>query len=116
MGFDWTVVTVVHGVAAVLTIVLAVALLLVLRGGASLARQRTVVLLVVLAAQAAIGIVQSLTGLPGVFVVLHLLGAALVWVGVLRVLLDTHPALFGRVIPVRDVAAAPEAAAAAPVR
>ena len=24
--------------------------------------------------------------------------------GVLRVLLDTHPALFGRVVPVRDVA------------
>lgn len=116
MGFDWTVVTVVHGVAAVLTIVLAVALLVALRGDASLARRRTVVLLVVLAAQAALGVVQALTGLPGVFVVLHLLGAALVWVGVLRVLLDTHPALFGRVIPVRDVAAAPQGRAAAPVR
>jgi hypothetical protein len=35
---------------------------------------------------------------------------------VLRVLLDTHPALFGRVIPVRDVAATPQGRAAAPVR
>ena len=58
-----------------------------------------------LAAQAVIGVVQAVTGVPGGLVVVHLLGAALVWVGVLRVLLDTHPALFGRVIPVRDVAA-----------
>jgi cytochrome c oxidase assembly protein subunit 15 len=100
----------------VLTIVLAVALLVVLRGDASLARRRTVVLLAVLAAQGVLGVVQALTGLPGALVVLHLLGAALVWVGVLRVLLDTHPALFGRVIPVRDVAATPQGRAAAPVR
>jgi cytochrome c oxidase assembly protein subunit 15 len=61
-------------------------------------------------------VVQALTGLPGAFVVVHLLGAALVWVGVLRVLLDTHPALFGRVIPVRDLEATPRTAAVAPVR
>ena len=74
-------------------------------GGAAtgLAQRRVAVLLAVLLAQAVVGIVQAITGVPGGLVVVHLLGAALVWVGVLRVLLDTHPALFGRVIPVRDV-------------
>lgn len=109
MGVNWTLVTVVHGAAAIAVIVLAVVLLLQLRAGGAataLARRRVVVLLAVLVAQALIGVAQALTGLPAAFVVLHLLGAALVWVGVLRVLLDTHPALFGRVVPVRDVAPA----------
>ena len=108
MAVSWTAITVVHGAAAVAVIALSVVLLLQLRAGGAataLARRRVVVLLAVLAAQALVGVVQALTGLPAVFVVVHLLGAALVWVGVLRVLLDTHPALFGRVIPVRDVAA-----------
>ena len=111
----WTVLTAMHGTIAVVVVVLAVVLLVQLRaGGAStaLARRRVAVLLAVLASQALIGIVQALTGLPGGLVVLHLLGAALVWVGVLRVLLDTHPALFGRVAPVRDVAADPATAEA----
>ena len=102
----WTVLTAIHGSSAIAVIVLAVVLLVQLRsGGAStaLARRRVVVLLAVLGAQALIGIVQAFTGVPGGLVVLHLLGAALVWVGVLRVLLDTHPALFGRVVPVEDV-------------
>ena len=106
IGVSWTAVTVVHGASAVAVIVLALVLLLQLRAGGdatALARRRVVVLLGVLAAQALIGIVQAVSGLPGGLVVLHLLGAALVWVGVLRVLLDTHPALFGRVVPTRDV-------------
>lgn len=102
MGFDWTLVTAVHGAVAVGTILLAVAMLAVVRGGTpatALVRRRTAVLLAVLASQALLGVVQALTGLPGLLVVLHLLGAALVWVGALRVLLDTHPALFGRIVP-----------------
>jgi cytochrome c oxidase assembly protein subunit 15 len=119
MGVNWTLITTVHGVAAVGVLVLAVVLLLQLRAGGAataLARRRTQVLLGVVVAQALVGIVQALTGLPAVFVVVHLLGAALVWVGVLRVLLDTHPALFGRVIPVRDVEAPARTGVAAPVR
>lgn len=107
IGVSWTLVTAIHGTAAIVVIVLAVVLLLQLRAGGAataLARRRVVVLLVVLAAQAVIGVVQAFTGVPGGLVVLHLLGAALVWVGVLRVLLDTHPALFGRVVPVDDAA------------
>lgn len=117
IAVDWTAVTAVHGVAAVVVILLAVGLLLQLRPGGdatALGRRRVAVLLGVLGAQAVVGIVQALTGLPAGFVVVHLAGAALVWVGVLRVLLDTHPALFGRVIPVRDVeAVAPTGALAA---
>jgi cytochrome c oxidase assembly protein subunit 15 len=109
IGVDWTAITAVHGTTAILVIVLTVLLLLLLRSGGTgtaLARRRALVLLLVLAAQALVGVVQALTGLPGAFVVVHLAGAALVWVGVLRVLLDTHPGLFGRVRPVRDVPAA----------
>jgi heme a synthase len=105
---SWTTLTEVHGATAIAVIAVAVVLLARLkREGAGLAVRRVAALLGVLLAQAVVGIVQALTGLPGPFVVVHLLGAALVWVGVLRVLLDTHPALFGRVIPVRDVAARP---------
>lgn len=100
MGFDWTVVASVHGTVAIATIVLAAVLLALLRAGGPgtrLARRRVLLVLAVLAAQAVIGIVQALTGVPGGLVVLHLAGAAFVWVGVLRVLLDVRPALFGRV-------------------
>lgn len=99
---DWSAITSIHGAAALLTIVLAVVLLSALRGGGAgvlLARRRTLLLLAVLGTQALVGVVQALTGLPGTLVVVHLLGAALTWVGVLRVLLDTHPTLFGRVVP-----------------
>ncbi|MDH2444423.1 COX15/CtaA family protein [Amnibacterium sp. CER49] len=102
MDVSWTAITAVHGSVAIATIVLALVLLVVLRragAGAALARRRVVVLLGVLAAQAAVGIVQAFTGLPAVFVVVHLAGAAFVWVGVLRVLLDVRPDLFGRVRP-----------------
>jgi cytochrome c oxidase assembly protein subunit 15 len=49
---------------------------------------------VVLLAQGVIGGVQSLIGIPAALVALHLLGAALVWVGAIRVLLDVEPELF----------------------
>ncbi|WP_375389141.1 heme A synthase [uncultured Amnibacterium sp.] len=119
MGVSWTLVTAVHGVTAVLTIVLAALLLVLLRSGGAataLARRRVVVLLAVLGTQALVGVVQALTSLPGGLVVVHLLGAALVWVGVLRVLLDTRPTLFGGVVPVRDQAVDERADASAVVR
>lgn len=100
---DWTAVTAVHGTLALATIALAVVLLVLLRwsdgadAGVRVARRRVLVLLGILAAQALIGVVQALTSLPALLVVLHLGGAALVWVGVLRVLLDVRPALFGAV-------------------
>jgi cytochrome c oxidase assembly protein subunit 15 len=89
-GFNWATVVWVHGVVAAIVILLAVATLVLVPA----ARRRTRVFLAVLLAQGAVGLVQSLTGLPELLVVLHVLGAALVWVGAIRVLLDADPALF----------------------
>lgn len=94
MQLDWTTVTVLHGVLGSLVLILALVLLFRVRGTGTrerLVRRRVIVFLVVVAAQGLVGLVQSLTGLPEALVSFHLLGAALVWVGVLRVLLDTHP-------------------------
>jgi cytochrome c oxidase assembly protein subunit 15 len=96
IGLSWSSVVLVHAALAVVVIVLTVALLAVLhrRPDAALARRTTRVFLVVLVAQGGIGGVQSLIGIPAVLVALHLLGAALVWVGAIRVLLDVEPGLF----------------------
>ena len=96
IGIPWTSVVWMHAALAVLAIVLAVVLLIVVwRDPNGLqARRRTLVFLVVLLAQGAIGGVQALNGLPELLVALHVLGAALVWIGALRVLLDTDTRLF----------------------
>jgi cytochrome c oxidase assembly protein subunit 15 len=96
MGFDWVDVTIVHGSLAALCLVLACILLIVLfrRSDATIARNRVVAFIVVVLAQGIIGVVQALTSLPDLLVALHLLGAALVWAGVLRVILDVDPTLF----------------------
>jgi cytochrome c oxidase assembly protein subunit 15 len=65
-------------------------------GRDALVRRRVIVFLVVVLAQGAVGSIQALTGLPATLVSFHLLGAALVWVGALRVLLDADPLLFAR--------------------
>lgn len=116
MDVNWTLVATVHGMLAIATVVITVALLALLRGPGGayrLARRRTLALLGVLLAQAAVGIVQALTALPAALVVLHLVGAALVWIGALRVLLDVRPGLFGRVLPADAVAAGPRPLATA---
>ena len=96
-----------HGVLGASVFILAVALLVANRGTEARARligRRLIVFVVVVLAQALVGTVQSLTGLPESLVSFHLLGAALVWVGVLRVLLDVHPALFARIGAARQSA------------
>lgn len=100
MQLDWTTVTIIHGVLGALVFGLALALFLANRGTdarARLIRRRLIVFVIVVLAQGLVGTVQALTGLPATLVSFHLLGAALVWVGVLRVLLDVHPALFAGV-------------------
>lgn len=96
MAFDWIDVTVLHGVLGTAVLVLAVALFLVLRRSpaARIARRRTAAFIAVVVLQAAVGLLQSVTGLPEALVAVHVMGAALVWVGVLRVLLDVNPGLF----------------------
>ncbi|HWH26075.1 MAG TPA: COX15/CtaA family protein [Pseudolysinimonas sp.] len=93
---NWHLVVWVHASLAIVVIVLAVILLLVLRRqqGTAVGQRRTVFFLAILLGQGLIGGVQSLIGLPELLVALHLLGAALVWVGALRVLLDVDTTLF----------------------
>ena len=96
MGFVWADVTWVHGIVGTLVFVVGIAL--ALTAGATprgrRVRRRLIAFAVAVAIQGAIGVVQALIGLPEALVSLHLLGAALVWVGALRVLLDSIPSLF----------------------
>ncbi len=96
MGFDWSTVVVAHGIAAVAVLALATALAFRLRRehGGQLALRRVGVFLLVLFVQMSLGATQSLVGIPEVLVTIHGVLAALVWVGALRVLLDTDPRLW----------------------
>lgn len=96
MGFDWLIVTWVHAAAAVLVLALAVTLAFRLRReeGGRLALGRIGVFLGVLLLQLAVGVLQSFIGLPELLVVVHVVLAAMTWVGSLRVLLDTDPQLW----------------------
>ncbi len=96
MGFDWSVVVVVHGASAVGVLAIAVALAFRLRAesGGRLALTRVGVFLLVLFVQLTLGVTQSLIGIPEVLVAIHVTIAALVWIGALRVLLDTDPRLW----------------------
>ncbi|MFI6002050.1 heme A synthase [Streptomyces sp. NPDC051366] len=96
MPFNWTAVTVVHGVLAGAVLVLAGVLLSALpRDGFGAARRKAAALLAVLLGQGVVGLVQSLTALPSLVVMLHLLGSALVWTGVLQVHFTVKRASFG---------------------
>jgi cytochrome c oxidase assembly protein subunit 15 len=96
MGFDWNVVVVVHGVSAIAVLAIAVVLAFRLRTeeGGGLALGRLGLFLLVLVVQLALGVTQSLIGIPEVLVAIHVTVAALVWIGALRVLLDTDPRLW----------------------
>lgn len=96
MGFDWNVVVIVHGGTAVAVLAIAVALAFRLRAedGGALALSRLGLFLLLLFAQLALGVGQSLAGIPEVLVAIHVTIAALVWIGALRVLLDTDPRLW----------------------
>ncbi len=96
MGFVWADVTIFHATLGTLTLLVAITLLVVLLRDPNgrVAARRVMFFIVVVFVQGAIGTVQALTALPAALVAIHLLGATLVWIGALRVLLDTHPGLF----------------------
>ena len=75
-----------HGIAMVLFLALTVSVLVMIRRGAAAAsvERRGRELLVVLVVQAAVGYTQYFTGVPAFLVGIHVLGAALVWIAVLR--------------------------------
>jgi len=87
-GLDPAAVSQAHADLVFLLIGLTVALVLALRaaGAPAAAVRAAVVLFGIEMAQGAIGFVQYFTHLPVVLVGFHLLGAALVWVGILNVL------------------------------
>lgn len=96
---DWTAVTIVHSVTA--AAVFLVAVLIAVRVRAAFidpVRHRIAVFLIVFLGQGLVGIIQVATALPELVVVLHMLGSALVWIGVIRVFLDTQPS---RIAPQR---------------
>ena len=80
----------VHGVAMVLFLALTVAVVRMAHKGnaAPVVVDRLHQLLIVLVAQAALGYWQYFTGVPALLVAFHVLGAALVWIAVLRVWLS----------------------------
>lgn len=88
--FDWELISQLHADLAWVVVALTAALWFVLRAVDAPAgpRARTRDLFVVLLSQGVIGYAQYFTGLPIVLVGLHMLGAALIWIAVLRVALS----------------------------
>lgn len=90
MHVDWETVSKVHAALAWLVVALTLVLWFVLKAiDAPVGPlRRTRMLVLVLLAQGVVGYVQYFTDLPEALVAVHMLGSALVWVGVLRVLLS----------------------------
>jgi cytochrome c oxidase assembly protein subunit 15 len=89
MPLDWETVSKVHAVLAWIVVSLTFALWFVLKAVDSPKDplHRTRDLFLILLAQGVIGYVQYFTDLPEILVGLHMLGSALVWIAVVRVLL-----------------------------
>lgn len=86
MPFSWAWVTSIHSMAAICALVLTFMLRHSARErGEHTVLKRTNMFIIIFFAQGLIGVFQSLTHLPEVAVVLHLIGSALVWVGVVRI-------------------------------
>ncbi|MFD0030035.1 COX15/CtaA family protein [Streptomyces sp. NPDC055059] len=90
MPLDWETISKAHAVLAWIVVTLTFALWFVLKAvdAPRGPLHRTRDLFLVLLAQGVIGYVQYFTDLPEVLVGLHMLGSALVWIAVLRVLLS----------------------------
>ncbi|MET7659975.1 COX15/CtaA family protein [Streptomyces sp. NPDC005463] len=90
MPLDWETISKAHAVLAWIVVTLTFALWFVLKAvdAPKGPLHRTRDLFLVLLAQGVIGYVQYFTDLPEVLVGLHMLGSALVWIAVLRVLLS----------------------------
>ncbi|TXS34168.1 heme A synthase, partial [Streptomyces sp. ms191] len=100
----------VHAIAAWVVCALALAMWLVLRvvDAPDDTRARARDLIVVLLAQGGIGYVQYFTGVPEILVAAHMLGSALMWIAVLRLLLSLRE----RPVTTPGIPAQPDAALA----
>ncbi|TXS34169.1 heme A synthase, partial [Streptomyces sp. ms191] len=108
MPWDWTAAAHVHAIAAWVVCALALAMWLVLRvvDAPDDTRARARDLIVVLLAQGGIGYVQYFTGVPEILVAAHMLGSALMWIAVLRLLLSLRE----RPVTTPGIPAQPDAA------
>jgi cytochrome c oxidase assembly protein subunit 15 len=90
MAVNWETVTKLHAVLAWIVVTLTFALWFVLKAvdAPKGPLDRTRDLFLILLGQGVIGYVQYFTDLPEALVGLHMFGACLVWIGVLRVLLS----------------------------
>jgi cytochrome c oxidase assembly protein subunit 15 len=105
MPVDWQTIAQLHADLAWAVVALSLAVWLVLRAVDAPAgpRGRTRELVIVLLAQGVIGYVQYFTDVPEILVGIHMLGASLVWIAVLRVLLSLRE----RGLPPQTATAAP---------
>lgn len=91
MPFDWATVTIIHGIFAAVSLSLSIWLWLDARRSANqVLALKCLLLIIAVLGQGAIGIYQSLDGLPEVVVILHLFGAAIVWIGAVRTYLSSR--------------------------
>ncbi|WP_182707153.1 COX15/CtaA family protein [Thermomonospora cellulosilytica] len=114
-SFDIVQVTRVHSLLAWLTVALTVVLLAALwrTGAPGAVRRRALELLALELAQGAIGYVQYFLGVPEVLVALHMLGAAVLWIAVLRVYFATRtrgPLAVPGAVPAQAEGAVPQPA------
>jgi cytochrome c oxidase assembly protein subunit 15 len=103
-GFDAAAVAQLHGDAVFVLVGLSVAVWLALRGPGAPPRvtRAAGVLVVVELAQGAVGFVQYFTGLPWPVVILHMLGACLVWTATLNLLVALAPRAAQDAAPERE--------------
>ena len=109
LPFDVRDVAQIHGIAVILFLGATLAVLGMVRNGDGepAVEQRLRVLLVVLALQAGVGYTQYFTGVPALLVGVHVLGAASVWIAVLRVRLGLSEPLAEGASPVPPVLVEP---------
>uniref|UniRef100_A0AAU3H126 COX15/CtaA family protein n=1 Tax=Streptomyces sp. NBC_01401 TaxID=2903854 RepID=A0AAU3H126_9ACTN len=115
MPWDWSAAAHIHAIAAWVVCVLAVVMWFALRvvDAPTDTRARARDLLIVLVAQGGIGYVQYFNDVPELLVGLHMLGSALLWIAVLRVLLSLRERpVDDPVIPAPAAGDLPEHAAA----
>ncbi|MFC5752759.1 COX15/CtaA family protein [Actinomadura rugatobispora] len=91
-GFNIEDVSRIHSLLAWVTVVLTITLLVVLYRvkAPAVLRRRAMELFAIELAQGLVGYVQYFTGVPAPLVVLHMVGAALMWIAALRVILATR--------------------------
>ncbi|RDI66621.1 cytochrome c oxidase assembly protein subunit 15 [Nocardia pseudobrasiliensis] len=89
MPLPWTATVVAHGLLAALVLGTVLAMRYAAEPGTAV-RERATILVLVLAGQGGLGVVQAFAHLPGPLVFAHVAVSALLWIGAVRLYLDTN--------------------------